>query len=123
MLTETDLAILRAAQTETFDRTCDVRRPEWEDDGYGGQKLKTDPPTAKHTNVACRRSARGLPDEYIAAARLAGRTPWMVTMAWDADVQVGDILEMDDGSMLTVVGTLAGESYQTALRVVCEEAR
>lgn len=119
MLTEADLAMLRAAQAQTFDRVGEVWRPSRSRSTTGGT---TESFSKQMSSLPYRAAPYSPPEEYIAAGKLSGGQTWMVTCAHDADVRPGD--EIRDGSRaLRVIGTNAGQSCLTALRVLCEEAR
>ncbi len=112
-----DLAAMQAAQEAAFDTTADVYRATTARSAVGGTTQTWG--TKKYT-YACRIANTRPPAEFIAGGRLSGGRVWAVTFAHDADVRAEDKLVV--GSLtLYVVGTLSGESYQTALRVIAEE--
>lgn len=116
MLTETDLAILRAAQEAAMPDTCTVQRLTLEDDGYGGQTEEWD----DVASYACRLAPVADPKELLLAGQTVQVADWMATLPHNADVRAADRITIGT-RVLEVVGVVQGSSWQTALRVTAKE--
>lgn len=115
MLSDADLAAMRAAQEATMTESCARRRPVYTTDAFGRQV-----PTA--TALATYPCRLGMPStrELEAAGRLAETPGVIVTLPHDADVRHDDRLEVG-GRALRVAGVLVYGAWQTALRVLAVE--
>lgn len=117
LLTEADLAAMRAVQNEALPDACTRTRTPLVTDGMGGQKAGT----ADTESYACRLSNRGVPSQYQAMGAALGQQLWIVTLAHNADVVAEDVLTIGAQSM-RVLGIASGGQWETATRAVCVEA-
>jgi len=98
--------------------SCVVWQPAKTTDGMGGETVEY---TWTHS-YPCRVASNGIPQQYLAAAKLMDRTAYMVTLPYDADVKDGDHLEIVlTGLTLEVMGVVRGVTWQTAIRALCQK--
>ena len=116
MLTASDLDAMRTAVAESFTETAAVWRATRARSSTGG----TTETYSKEGEYPCRLAPARAPLEMVIAGRLTGARTWWATLAYNADVRLGDELRVGS-RVLKVVGVQTGESYQAALRVLCEE--
>ena len=116
MLTDAELAAMRAAQNETLPDVCIRERPVLIANGAGGH-TEGEPKTQQYM---CRVAATGGRDLEV-AARLTTERTLTVTLPYDADVVSSDRLRVGD-RQLQVIAPLAGGTWMTALRVLAVEA-
>jgi hypothetical protein len=115
MLSDADLATMRATQEVALPETCTRVRTPLVADGQGGYTKGT----ATTATLACRVSSRGLPSEYLQMATATGKELRMVTLPHGSDVKRTDTL-LIDGVTYQVIGFASAGDWETALRVVCE---
>ena len=90
MLSEDEIAAMRATATASLPETIEVQRPTRVPDGAGGETLT-------YGNVAtcpARLAPAGGEDEREFAGRVAGRSLWRITLPAEADVRLDDRLLM-----------------------------
>jgi len=86
MLSEDEIAAMRATATASLPETIEVQRPTRVPDGAGGETLT-------YGNVAtcpARLAPAGGEDEREFAGRVAGRSLWRITLPALADVRLDD---------------------------------
>lgn len=86
MLSEDEIAAMRATATASLPETIEVQRPTRVPDGAGGETLT-------YGNVAtcpARLAPAGGEDEREFAGRVAGRSLWRITLPAEADVRLDD---------------------------------
>jgi len=116
MLTNADLAYMRATQEDALPDSCTRERTPMVADGQGGFIAGT--PVV--VTLPCRKASRGIPDHYMAMQAAQGKQLWMVTFAYGADVRARDVLTIG-GVDMTVLGLASGGAWETAVRAVCVE--
>jgi len=117
LLDTVDIEILRTAQESTLPDSCAVKRRTSTANTTGGF-VETWPATTY--TYACRISVNGIPDSFLQMAAERRRTPYILTLAHDADVQISDRLVIG-GKTLGVIGFASVGTWQSALRVVAFE--
>jgi head-tail adaptor len=116
MLTDSDLAAMRATQARALPETATIRRATTSRTATGGTSESWD----DAGSASCRLSSRGVPREYLEAGAVSGAHYWMVTMPYDTAVTREDRLIVG-GRTLEIVGFASGGEWATALRAVCVE--
>ena len=115
MLSDADLAAMRATQEAAMTETCTRRRTPLVSDSQGGYTKGT----ATTATLACRVSSRGLPQEYLHLSAATGKEFRMVTLPHGSDVKRTDDLVIG-GVVHRVIGFASAGDWETALRAVCE---
>lgn len=92
MLSSKELADIHSEANRALPDSCQILRPSFAPDGYGGQ-TQTEPSVA---SVACRVSpagqARGR--QELLAGTLADAAGWIVNVPWGTNVQTRDIVSV-----------------------------
>jgi hypothetical protein len=116
MLSDADLAEMRAAQEETMVETCTIERKVKTSDGAGG--FSEGAPTT--TSCKCR-IGTGLrePQARVIAEQVAPRQVYVVTLPALTDVQAEDRITVG-GRTFKVISPQQG-SFETARRCYCVE--
>lgn len=117
LLSSADLAAMRAVQLLALPDSAGVYRRVVTADTTGGNTYTW--PSATHT-YACRIAPQA-PSRQLVNERTTDRQQWIVTFAYNADVLDTDKIVVS-GHTLYAVGFDSGGAWQTALRVICEEA-
>lgn len=115
MLTDQELAGMRATELASLPDLCDVMRSTRQADGKGGQTTVW---AAVTEDLLCRLSpnAQGAGNESVIGAKLTAESDWVLTLAWDQLPTVKDRIRM--GSRTFEIKGVAGpRSYQICLRV------
>lgn len=119
MLTDAELAAIRAQRAANLPGLVDVRRRAETIDSTG-QAVAGYTTTAA---VPCRLAPAGTQGGVgRVAARLQTTSAWSATFGYGTDVQIGDQL-VAGGKALTVIEVLGGQARETARVAVCEERR
>ena len=118
MLTDAELAWLRAAQEALMTETATISRSTRVPDGMGGM---TDALAVVASAVPCRR-ANTTGSERTMAERLSAVNAWTISLPAGTNVAVGDQISVS-GLVLRVRGVLANGVIETARRCICEEIR
>jgi len=86
MLSEDEIAAMRATATASLPETIEVQRPTRVPDGAGGQAVSWSPAGTYPGRLA----PAGGEDEREFAGRVAGRSLWRITLPAEADVRLDD---------------------------------
>ena len=119
MLTATTLTRMRNVQNKFLPDTATLKTRSYIGDGQGG-KIGNQPIAA--TGVPCRLAEMSKEQRARWADKLGVRSGWVITLAYDQSVGVGDHIEIS-GETYTVLGTNSSESWQTALRMYCARVK
>lgn len=97
MLTDSELAQIRADVALLLPQSATIQRRTLTDDGVGG-KLAV---YADQASVACRLAFAGSKDEptqadAAEAGRIVAQVKYVITLPWDADVQATDRLSIEE---------------------------
>lgn len=118
MLSDGEMAAMRATLIESFPDTCDVIRAALVRDDQGGATATYAP---VESGVPCRVAPAGLtPDEREMAARLGGAVTWTLTVPVDTDISAADRVDVA-GRVFEVAGVLGPRSWEVARRVTLVE--
>ncbi len=114
MLTTSDLASMRMMQENALPETCNIQARSLIGDGQGGQR------EVWSTGIprSCRIAPMSPEDVAQYADKLGTASGWVITLVYDAGVEVYDKLVVNDVEY-RVIGTNDNESWQTAQRVYC----
>lgn len=114
MLTDDELAEMRACQDAALPDTCTLYRPAATADGAGGATVAL---ATLASDVACRVAPIGRsPAERLWAERIAPDMGWTITLPALTDVRADDRIGHNALSY-QVLGVLAPGSWETARRV------
>jgi len=120
LLSDRDLAEMRAAQEEAMPTSCTVQRVSEASDSYGGMT----PTWATLASYSCRDmplSSLNLGvQEGLLAGRVASGSERVITLPYDATCTAKDRIVIGSRT-LEVLGVAAVGDWQTALRVLCKE--
>jgi hypothetical protein len=117
MLSELQLAAMRAQVTASFDQVATLQRATLTPDGNGGMRAAT---TTVATGVRCRIGQPASANERAIAEKMQLPAVHVLTFAYDTDVRVGDVIVI--GSRQFVAQQVFGpRSYPVHLRVACLE--
>ena len=118
MLTDAELASMRAMQALTFDQVATVTRRSYVEDGMGGQVESSTTATLPCRVAPPLQSNQA--QQRVLGGQLYEGFPWRVTFAAGADVQVTDAISAA-GHNFEVTAVLGSESRETARVVLCTD--
>jgi len=119
MLTEDQLASMKATQGAALNTTCTIKQRTFADDTVGGWTESED---NRATDVACRLGPYRAPSEGVVAEQLAGHEAFVLTLPAGQVIEVTDRVIIGSDSY-EVVGTESASAWETARRVIVARRR
>lgn len=118
MITDVELAKLRATQELTMGSTCTVLRATRSSDGAGGFSEEW----GVVATLICRVGAASI-SERVASERESVTGPLRVTVPAESDVRTGDRLALSTGDIVDVGGFQVPETFETARVLTCSRVK
>lgn len=113
LLSDAELAVMRALVTITLDLSCVIQRTTASKDAWGGLSATT--PTSTATMCSLAKPSAQLSQQY--AARLANQQAWVARFTDGTDIREGDVV-LVSGQALTVQAVLTPNSYSVSTRAL-----
>lgn len=113
LLSDAELAAMRALVTTTLDLSCVIQRTTTGKDQWGGQSIASTSSVATMCSLA--KPTAQLSQQY--AARLANQQAWVARFTDGTDIREGDVV-LVSGQALTVQAVLTPNSYSVSTRAL-----